>query len=147
MPQCYQSIIINAPIERVWDTVKDFHDCSWAAGVIDRCEAVGKLGGTETGARRILNGVFYETLLEFNPSIHCIRYSTDDGPSPVSPNEVRNYVGILQLHPISANNGTFVEWRTSWESQSEEAHDFCDLICATLLRALAKRLEHSSAAK
>lgn len=141
MLQCYQSIVINAPVERVWDTVKDFHDFSWAVGVIHRCEAVGELSGTEIGAKRILNGVFYETLLECNPSVHRIRYSIDGGPSPVSAKEVKNYVGILQLHPISSNNATFAEWRSSWEAQSETAHDLCDLVYAALLRALAKRLE------
>lgn len=143
MRQCYESIIINAPIERVWDAVKDFHDFSWAAGVIDSCEAVGELGGSETGARRILNGVFHETLLECNPSVYRIRYSLDDGPSPVSSQEIRSYVAILALHPISANDSTFAEWRSSWESQSEAAHDFFSLIYAALLRALAKRLEPS----
>jgi hypothetical protein len=142
MPQCYQSIIINAPIGRVWDTVKNFHDFSWAVGVIDRCEAVGLFRGCEIGAQRILNGVFHETLLEYDPSVHRIRYSLDDGPSPVSSLEVRNYVSLLELHPISPNDATFAEWRSSWEAQSEAAHDFCDLIYATLLRALAKRLDH-----
>lgn len=141
MPQCYQSILINAPIERVWDTVKDFHDFSWAGGVIDRCEAVGELRGCESGAKRILNGVFHETLLDYDPSARRIRYSIDEGPSPVSPNEIKNYVGTLQLHSISSNEGTLVEWSSSWESQDETAHDFCGLMYAALLRALAKRLE------
>ena len=66
MPQCYQSIVIAAPIDQVWDTVKNFHDFSWAAGVIDSCEAVGSIGGSEIGAQRILNGLFHETLLECN---------------------------------------------------------------------------------
>ena len=30
MLHCYQSIVITAPIERVWDTVKNFHDKSMA---------------------------------------------------------------------------------------------------------------------
>jgi hypothetical protein len=141
MPQCYQSIIINVPIDHVWDTVKDFHDASWAVGVIDSCVAVGERGGSETGAKRIVNGVFHETLLECDPSAHRIRYALDDGPSPMSPNEVKDYIGTLQLRPLSSNDATFVEWSSSWESQDEAARDFCGLIYAVLLRALAKRLE------
>ena len=143
MPQCYQSIVIAAPIEDVWATVKNFHDFSWATGVIDSCEDVGDIGGTEIGAKRILNGAFHETLLECNEASYRIRYSIDDGPSPVSAQEVKNYVGTLQLRPVTLSNATFVEWRSVWESQSEEARDFCHQIYVALLRTLASRLEKS----
>lgn len=143
MPQCYQSIVINAPIERVWDTINNFHDFSWAGGVIDRCEAVGDLGGQEIGARRILNGAFHETLLECNATEHRIRYSIDDGPSPVSAQEVKNYVGTLQLKPVTLANATFVEWGSSWESRSEEAREFCHQIYVALLKTLAHGLEQA----
>lgn len=141
MPACYQSIVISAPIERVWDTIKNFHDFSWAAGVIERCEAVGDLGGTEAGAKRVLNGEFHETLLECNEAVHRIRYSIDDGPSPVSPAEVKNYVGVIQLRPVTLGDATFMEWSSSWESQSEEARDFCHSIYVALLKQLARTLE------
>lgn len=143
MPQCYQSIVIAAPIEEVWETIKNFHDFSWASGVIDSCEAVGSLGGTEIGAKRVLNGAFHETLLECHEASHRIRYSIDDGPSPVSAQEVKNYVGTLQLRPITLSHATFVEWRSAWESQSEDARDFCHQIYVALLRTLASRLEKS----
>jgi len=143
MPQCYQSIVIAAPIEQVWDTVKNFHDFSWAAGVIDSCEAVGSIGGSEIGAQRILNGLFHEILLECSAAAHHIRYSIDEGPSPVSSKEVKNYVGTLQLRPVTLGNATFVEWHSTWEAQSEEARDFCHQIYVALLRALAQRLERS----
>lgn len=143
MPRCYQSIVIAAPIERVWQTIENFHDFSWAGGVIERCEAVGDLGAFEVGAKRILNGVFHETLLECNAAEYRIRYSIDDGPSPVSPQEVKHYVGTLQLRPVTLGNATFVEWSSSWESQSEEARDFCHQIYVALLKTLAQRLEKS----
>ena len=139
MLQCYQSIIVNAPITNVWNTLKNFHDMSWATGVINQCEAVGDLGGTDVGAKRILNGVFHETLLEFNEPEYRIRYSIDDGPSPVSPSEVKNYIGQIQLKPVTLNGNTFVEWGSKWESSSEEACDFCGQIYVALLKALAEQ--------
>ena len=39
---CFNSIVINAPIDEVWAKMKDFHDFSWAPNVITKCEAVGK---------------------------------------------------------------------------------------------------------
>ena len=139
MPQCYQSIIVHAPIEKVWETIKNFHDMSWASPVIEQCEAVGEISGTEVGAKRILNGVFHETLLECNDNEHRVRYSIDDGPSPVSASEVNNYIGRVQLKPVTLSGDTFVEWGSTWESSSEEARDFCHQIYVALLKALAEQ--------
>lgn len=140
MPQCYQSIIVHAPIEKVWETIKNFHDMSWSSSVIEQCAAVGKISGTEVGAKRILNGVFYETLLECNDHEHRVRYSIDDGPSPVSASEVNKYIGRVQLKPVTLSGDTFVEWGSTWESSSEEACDFCHQIYVALLKALAEQV-------
>lgn len=109
--------------------------------VIQSCEAVGTFAGTEIGAQRILNEAFHETLLECSEADCRIRYSIDDGPSPVSPAEVKNYVGQIQLRPVTLNGTTFVEWRSSWESASDEARDFCHQIYIALLKALAEKVQ------
>jgi hypothetical protein len=141
MPHCYQSIVVNAPVDKVWDTIKNFHDMSWAASVIEKCEAVGEKSGTEAGAKRILNDTFHETLLECNDQEHRVRYSIDEGPSPVSSAEVSHYIGNLHLIPVTLNNSTFVEWGSNWESVSEDAAEFCHQIYVALLRELAQQLE------
>ncbi len=141
MPNCYQSIIVNASIDEVWETIKDFHDMSWASQVIESCESEGNYSGTEVGAKRLLNNVFHETLLESNAQEFRIRYSIDDGPSPVSASEVSNYIGQIQLKPITLNDATFVEWSSSWESKTEEAREFCHQIYIALLRALAEQVK------
>ena len=141
MPSTYQSIVVNAPIETVWDTVKDFHDFSWAAGVIESCDPVGEHSGQEVGAKRVLNGVFKETLVEFDANAHTIRYSIDDGPSPVSASDVSNYFGTLQLRSSSLDGMTFVEWGSQWESNSEDAVEFCHQIYSALLQTLKAKFE------
>ena len=141
MPTTYQSIIVKAPIEKVWNTIKDFHDFSWAPDVIEKCEAVGDTPGTKVGAKRILNGVFHETQIEWDAEAHRIRYSIDDGPTPVSKNDVSDYIGHLHLLPVTASDPTFVEWSSSWESPSEDAVEFCHNIYVALLSSLAKQFE------
>lgn len=136
MPATYQSIVVNAPVEKVWDTVKDFHDFSWATGVIESCESVGDQSGVEVGARRVLNGVFHETLIEFDADAHKIRYSIDDGPTPVSASDVSNYFGTLRLRSSNLDGQTFVEWGSQWESDSEDAVEFCHQIYSALLQTL-----------
>lgn len=140
MPQCYQSIVVKAPIEQVWDSLKNFHDMSWANNIIQSCTAVGSLNGTEVGAKRVLNDAFHETTLECNADDYRIRYSIDDGPSPVSPGEVQNYIGQIQLKPVTLSGSTFVEWSSRWESTSDEARDFCHQIYIALLKAVAERM-------
>lgn len=141
MPRCYQSIVVNAPVDKVWDTLKNFHDMSWAASVIEKCEAVGEKSGTEAGAKRILDDVFHETLLACNDQEHRVRYSIDEGPSPVSSAEVSHYIGDLHLIPVTLHDSTFVEWGSTWESNSEDAAAFCHQIYVALLRALAQKFE------
>lgn len=89
---------------------------SWGASVIAKCEAAGEKSGTETGAKRILNDAFHETLIECNAQENRILYSIDEGPSPVSSSEVQHYIGNLHPIPVTSDNSTFVEWGSSWES-------------------------------
>jgi len=141
MKNTYQSININAPIDEIWDIVHDFHDFSWAPEVITSCVPQGDKNGVEIGAQRILNDVFRETLLELNHETHTIRYSIDDGPSPISKREVSNYIGHLHLSPGTKDTSTFVEWLSSWESDSDEGVKFCHDIYVSLLNSLADKME------
>ncbi len=132
----FQSIRVTAPAEDVWKTVRDFHDFSWSK-VIESCEAVGDKPGDMVGSQRVLNGAFKETLMEHNDGTYTIRYSIDDGPNPVSENDVKDYVGHLQVRPITADNTAYVQWSSSWKSDGDEAVEFCSGIYNALLGELA----------
>lgn len=137
MPSTYQSIVIEAPIEDVWAKISDFHALTFAPRVISDCQKVGDKSGTEVGAQRLLNGIITETLTHHDPASHAISYSIDDGPSPISPQDVSNYIGAVRLRPITETGNTFVEWTSRWESDSDDAVAFCSEIYTTMLRALA----------
>jgi hypothetical protein len=137
MPSTYQSILIDAPVSEVWNKLKDFHDLSWAPKVITSVQKVGDLGGAEVGARRVLNGAFHETLKEIDEQRKTLRYSIDDGPSPVSKEEVSGYEGAVRLSS-SGEEGTLVEWYSSWQSPTDDAVEFCHGIYVGLLNELAE---------
>ena len=141
MKKTYQSIRINVPIEKVWARIKDFHDFSYAPNVITKCVPEGDKSGSEVGAKRILNDAFHETLIELNDAEHTIRYSIDNGPSPLSSNDISNYRGQVHLLPITKDNTTFIEWSSSWESDSDDAVEFCHGIYIALLDDMAKSIE------
>ena len=139
MGQTHQSTVISVPPQDVWDAIRNFHDMSWAPNVITSLEPVGHAKGDQEGAGRILNGAFHETLIEVNDADRRIRYSIDDGPSPVSKNDVSNYVGQLEVRP--EGDGTLVEWSSSWEQNDEAASEFCHGIYVALLGDMKASLE------
>jgi len=138
MGKTYQSIVINAPVEKVWEKLSNFHDMSWASGVINKCEPVGKLKSNQIGAQRLLNNAFHETLLGTNQVDRTIQYSIDDGPSPVSKNDVQEYIGAIRISPVTEDHATFVEWASSWRGNDAAATDFRHNIYVALLAALKK---------
>ena len=138
MPTTDQSIVVDAPIADVWSRFADFHDLSWATNVITNTEKVGSIDGGTAGAKRILNSAFHETLVEIDNDEYFLRYSIDDGPSPVSKDEVENYFGVVKLSPSKDGGGTLVEWTSSWDSKVDDAVEFCHGIYVAFLADLAK---------
>ena len=141
MPSTNQSKDIDASMSEVWSKLNNFHDLSWAPNVVTNVEKVGSIAGGEVGAKRILNNAFHETLVEIDNSKYMLKYSIDDGPSPVSKEEVSNYYGFVKLSPSTNGKRTHVEWSSSWESNVEDAVEFCHGIYVALLNELAESFE------
>ncbi|MDA1086443.1 MAG: SRPBCC family protein [Verrucomicrobia bacterium] len=141
MGRCYNSVTVNATSDQVWDAIKDFHDMSWASGVITKLEKVGESDGSTPGAKRILNDAFHETLLSVDGEQKLFTYSIDDGPEPVSKDSVQSYVGTVKVYPVTDENTAFVEWQSNYESPDDQAvGEFCNPIYHALLSALKKHL-------
>ena len=134
---CYNSIIVDAPIEEVWNCIRNFHSMDWGQPFITSCTPVGDVPGDRAGAKRVLNGAFEETLQELDDRRFRIAYTIDNGPEPVSSETVSNYVGKIRLLPVTADDTTFVQWTSEYESEdSQLVADFCNPIYAALLASL-----------
>jgi hypothetical protein len=105
--------------------------------VVATCEVVGDTAGDKPGAKRVLNGVFRETLLSIDPGGHTLTYSIDDGPEAVSKDNVSGYIGEVRLSPVTADGRTFVEWSSRWEKSGGGVAEFCAPIYQALLSDLA----------
>ncbi|UCF15116.1 MAG: SRPBCC family protein [Phycisphaerales bacterium] len=137
MGKCYNSAVVAAPCEKVWQNIRNFHDLSWAPGVVTKVDVEGGLKGDQIGAKRIVNDAFHETLLTLDDAEHTFSYSIDDGPEPVSKESVKNYVGTVRVAPITESDTTFIEWQSTYESSDDSAvGDFCNPIYVALLSAL-----------
>lgn len=143
---CYNSCVVGAPVGTVWSVLRNFHDLSWAPAVVQKVEPVGEAGPYEIGARRILNGVFHETLLALNDADRELKYSIDDGPDAVSRERVTGYVGTVRVSPVTDHDGTFVEWSSSWQDSQGGVKEFCDPIYQALLDALKHHFAATSGA-
>lgn len=133
---CYNSCVVSAPADRVWALLRNFHDFSWAPDVVESVEVVGSAAADQIGARRILNGAFHETLRALDDEARELKYTIDDGPPPVSKDQVRHYVGTLRVHPVTDGDRAFVEWSSSWESSQGGVAEFCNPIYQALLSSL-----------
>ena len=139
MGKCYNKIEIEAPIDKVWDTIYNFHDISWAPGVVTSVTKVGDKKGDEVGAGRILNDVFHETLTELDARNFTFSYSIDDGPGPVASDAVSDYIGTVKL--TATDSGCIAEWSSVFQSQNaNEVADFCNPIYMALLNSLKETL-------
>ena len=139
MGTTHQDIVINAPVDTVWSAIRDFHDMGWAPNVVTSVDKVGDKAGDEPGAGRILNGAFHETLHTLDDEAMTFTYSIDDGPTPISKDEVSDYIGRVVVEP--AGEGTRVEWTSSWEQNDEPAREFCHGVYVALLGDMKASLE------
>ena len=139
MGKTYQSTTVNAPADQVWNRIRNFHDMSWASSIITKCVAVGDLGPDQVGAKRVLNDAFHETLHELNTVDHSVRYSIDDGPSPL--NEVNEYIGVLRVSPITDTDKSYVEWSSTWSGKDQETAEFCSPLYVAMLADLKSRFK------
>jgi hypothetical protein len=142
MGQVYKSIVVDAPVEKVWAKLRNFHDMSWATGVVEDLKVVGELKGDQVGAQRVLNGTFEETLVALNDSAHQISYSIDEAKgTPVASSEVKNYQGTVTAFSVTEGGQTFLEWRSQWDGNASAGEEFCGGIYGALVGGMKKSFE------
>ena len=141
MGRTFKSIVIDAPVDKVWNTVRDFHQFAWASDVFKKCEPVGDLKGTQVGCKRTLDDAVHETLLTLDDHQRTFRYLINDGPGPLEKSNIRDYVGEFCCYPITSNNTTFATWGSTWIGNDGPVTEFCNPVYDALLGALKKHCE------
>jgi len=142
MGSCYNSTTVPASIDKVWSTIRDFHEMAWANSVVEKLEVVGYLRGNQIGAKRILNDAIHETLLGLNDLNHTIVYQITDGPGPIAKDAVQKYIGTVELFPVTTDGTTFVKWTSRYDSPNDSAvEEMCNPIYQGLLQDLRKHFE------
>lgn len=135
----YHTAVIEASPERVWATVRDFHDLGWAGRVFEAVERVGAKAGHEVGAQRLIDGAVHETLVRHEDAARTLEYRIDDGPGPLSKAVTPHYLATVRVLPVTTTGASLVEWSTRFESQDEDAvAAFTGPVYGALLKQLAR---------
>lgn len=115
MPKVYRSTILAAPVEAVWDMVRDFngHD-RWhpavATSQIERGNPSDRVGCVRRF--RLQDGSeLREQLLTLSDLETTFTYCLLDTPIPLL-----NYVAHVRLAPVTDGDATFWEWESRFDT-------------------------------
>ncbi len=110
-----KSVDIGAPVDKVWDAIKDFDSLNkWHPGFSS--DQIVKGENNKVGAVRKLTvkdgPSFTEELLAFDAAAHSYRYRIIESPLPL-----RDYVSRISVKP-NAKGGSHVTWTGSFKRKS-----------------------------
>jgi mxaD protein len=110
-----KSVNINAPVDKVWDAIKDFDSLpKWHPGFA--ADKLTKGDNNKPGAVRKLTvkdgPSFSEELLAFDEATHSYRYRIIESPLPL-----RDYYSRISVKP-NAKGGSRVTWVGTFKRKS-----------------------------
>ncbi|MEM7169118.1 MAG: SRPBCC family protein [Pseudomonadota bacterium] len=134
------SVIIEAPIERVWHSVRCFDGVvNWNPGVVAARMECGS--ATAVGSVRhldIVDGtVFRETLLAHSDLEHFYSYDILESPLPCS-----DYVSTHRFLPITDGNMTLGIWTGQFTCDPSHEGELRDIVGTQIYRDGMRGLNH-----
>jgi hypothetical protein len=119
MARAYASSVINAPIEKVWNRIRDFNGLANWHPAVAKSEIEGGNPSDQIGCVRKFSlqdgGVIRERLIEMSDLGHHYSYAILESPLPVA-----NYRSTLRLRRISDGDRTYAEWSASFDADPAE---------------------------
>ncbi len=122
MARVYVSSVIDAPVAKVWEKVRDFNALPrWLPAVresrIENGEPSDRVGCVRDF--RLQNGDrLREQLLALSDYEYFCTYSILESPMPLT-----NYVATLRFTPITDGDRSFAEWTAEFECAPDAADD------------------------
>ncbi|MDB4309128.1 SRPBCC family protein [Porticoccaceae bacterium] len=129
------SQVIDAPLERVWQTIRPFDSLSQWHPFVAACHMENQQANNTIGGIRAIGlkegGVVRETLLGLSDTEHRIVYDIIESPMPVE-----NYIASIQLYPVTETNQTFVFWDVVFDTPDDQQQAMIatlqDIFCSGL---------------
>lgn len=127
MPKVKRSTVIDAPIDVVWDAIRDFngHD-RWhpavASSQIERGRPSDMVGCVRNF--RLEDGAaLREQLLALSDLETTFTYCLLDTPIPLF-----NYVAHVRLFPVTDGNRTYWEWESRFDTPAGRSEELAELV-------------------
>jgi len=127
MPRVYRSTILEAPIDAVWDLLRDFngHD-RWhpavATSQIERGNPSDKVGCVRRF--RLQDGSeLREQLLTLSDMETTFSYCLLETPVPLL-----NYVAHTRLSPVTDTDATFWEWESRFDTPAGRGSELAAMV-------------------
>lgn len=127
MARAYASTILDAPIETVWATIRDFNGLPSWHPAIARSEIEDGLDSDVVGCVRrfwLQDGTMVrERLLSLDDRNTTFSYNFETPAFPVT-----NYVARIRLMPVTRAGQTFAEWEASFDEAPEDAGKYVEIV-------------------
>lgn len=122
-----RSAVIDAPIERVWEVLRDFNSHSaWHPAVgesrIEKGEPADQVGCVRNFHLKDGNHI-REQLLALSDQEHISTYCILDATLPM-----RDYVATVELKRVTDGNRTFWHWESTFEVPKGRERELTDLV-------------------
>lgn len=127
MPHIFVSAVIGAPVETVWEAIRDFNGLPDWHPAFERSQIEDGRAGDAVGAVRNFHlkdgGNIRERLLTLSDVEHACTYTILDSPLPI-----RDYVSTLRLRPVTTSGTTYAEWWSDFEVDPGEREAMIDAL-------------------
>lgn len=134
MARVYVSSVIDAPVAKVWERVRDFNALPrWHPGIRDSRIENGEPSDRVGCVRdfHLQNGErIRERLLGLSDYDYFCTYSILESPMPLT-----DYVATLRLTPVTDGDRTFAEWSAEFDCAPEAADDLVNGIGQNVFQA------------
>ncbi|WP_291296309.1 SRPBCC family protein [Elioraea sp.] len=127
MARAYASTVLDAPIETVWATIRDFNGLPSWHPAIARSEIEDGLDADAVGCIRrfwLQDGTMVrERLLSLDDRMTSFTYNFETPAFPV-----KNYVARIRLMPVTKTDQTFAEWEANFDEAPEDEGKYVDIV-------------------
>lgn len=127
MARAYASIVIDAPVETVWHRLRDFDGLPKWHPAIASSEIEEGRDADVVGCVRsfhLKDGTHVrERLLSLDDAQRRFSYNFEKPAFPVE-----NYIATVRAMPVTASDGTFVEWEAIFDEAPADKGKYVDIV-------------------
>ncbi len=139
MARAYASIILKAPVQTVWNLIRDFNGLPSWAPAIARSKIEDGLESDVVGCVRSFytheGSHIRERLLMLDDANYTFSYNFEKPAFPV-----KNYVATLRLYPVTNTDHCFAEWTSSFDEAPGDEGKYEKIISQDVFAANWKSL-------